>query len=85
MKAESHAEHTGAEAHVVVDPVRRTAVVAESRHMSAYPDPDICQIIKIPGLRIWFVLIKWRSPVDSYAAQDEAEQNWHIQPVAPSH
>jgi hypothetical protein len=63
MKAESQGEHAGTEAYVVVDPIRRTAVLVQSRHMRAYPYTDVRQRIDNPGQWIWFVLIHRRCPL----------------------
>ena len=60
MKAESQREHAGAQAYVVVDPVRRTVVVMRCRHMRAYPGTDVRERIDIPAHWIWFVLIDRR-------------------------
>jgi hypothetical protein len=82
MKAQSRGEHAGTEAYVVVDPVRRTAVLVQPWYMCAYPDADVRQRIKIPGHWIWFVLIDRRCPINGQATQDEAQKDWHVQPVA---
>jgi hypothetical protein len=85
MKAQSHGEHAGTEAYVVIDPVRRTAVFMQSGHMRAYPDADVSERIKASCLRIWFVLIDRRCPINGHATQDEAKKDWHVQPVAAPH
>ncbi|MGB0124307.1 MAG: hypothetical protein WA419_09090 [Silvibacterium sp.] len=41
MKTQRHAEHPRPEADMVVNPVRRAAVMMQPGHMSAYPDTDI--------------------------------------------
>jgi len=46
---------------VVVDPVRRAAVLVQSGHMGAYPDTDVSKGIEIPGQGIRFVLIDWEA------------------------
>ncbi len=46
---------------MVVDPVRRAAVLVQSGHMGAYPDTDISKGIEIPGQGIRFVLIDWEA------------------------
>ena len=85
MKAQSHGEHAGTEAYVVVDPVRRTAVLVQSRHMRAYPYSDVRKRVDTPGQWIWFVRIDRRRPINRHATQDEAEKDWHVQPVAAPH
>src|SRR5215471_19083506 len=85
MKAYSRSEHAGTEAYVVIDPVRWTDVLVQSRHMSAYPDTDVGERIKASRLRIWFVLIDRRCPINGQATQNEAEKNWHVQPMAAPH
>jgi len=82
MKAQSQGKHAGTEAYVVVDPVRRTAVVMPCRHMHTYPDTDVCERIEVPGPWIWSVLIDRRCPINGHATQDEAQKDWHVQPVA---
>src|SRR5579864_108169 len=85
MKAQSRGEHAGTEAYVVVDPVRRTAVLVQPWYMRAYPDADVRQRIKIPGHWIWFVLIHRRCPINGQATQNEAQKDWHVEPVAAPH
>jgi hypothetical protein len=51
--------------------------------MRAYPDADVRKRINASRLKIWFVMIDRRCPVNGNAAQDEAEKDWHVQPVAP--
>ncbi|MGC1785599.1 MAG: hypothetical protein WA718_02585 [Terriglobales bacterium] len=74
MKAQSHGEYAGTEAYVVVNPVRRTAVMMQSWYMRAYPYTDVRQRIEILGHWIWFVLIDRRCPINRHAAQDEARR-----------
>ena len=57
----------------------------QAGHVSAYPNADVREIVEVAGLRIWRVLIDWRCPVNGYSANDEAEKEWHIQPMTPSH
>jgi hypothetical protein len=85
MKAQSHGEHARTEAYVVVDPIRRTAVLVQPRYMRAYPDAEVRQRIEIPGHWIWFVLIDRRCPINGHATQDEAQKDWHVQLVAAAH
>src|SRR5215472_3535061 len=85
MKAQCCSEQAGTEAYVVVDPVRRTAVLVQPRDMRAYPDTDIRKPSGIPGHWVWFVLIDRRCPINRHAAQDEAQKDWHVQPVAAPH
>src|SRR5262249_52491052 len=85
MKAESRGEQAGTEAHVVVDPLRRTAVLVQPGYMRAYPDADVRERIEVPGQWIWCVLIYGRCPVNGHATQDEAQKDWHGQPVAAPH
>ena len=82
MKAESRGEQARTEAHVVVDPVRWTAVLRHPWYMRVYPYTDVPKRIDIPGQSIGFVLIDGRGPIDGYATQDEAQKDWHVQPVA---
>src|SRR5580692_11222485 len=85
MQTQSQRQHARAKAHVVVNPVGWTAVVMQSRHMGAYPDSNIRRHIEVSGIRIWLVLIDRRGPVNGDAAENEAEKDWHIQPVTPAH
>ena len=85
MNPEGWGEHARSEAYVVVDPVRRTAVMMQPRHMRAYPDADVSERIEASRLRTWFVFVDWRCPVNGYATQDEAKKDWHVQPVAVPH
>src|SRR5215471_6426301 len=85
MKAQSRGEHAGTEAYVVVDPLRRTAVLAQPWYMRAHPDTDVSKGIATPGPGIWFVLIDRRCPINGHAAQDEAQKDRHVQPVAAPH
>src|SRR2546428_6583383 len=85
MKAQSHGEHAGTEAYVVVDPLRRTAVLVRSGHMRAYPDTDVRERIDVSRQWIWFVLIDRRCPISGHATQDQAQKDWHAQPVAAPH
>ena len=82
MKAQSQGKHAGTEAYVVVDPVRRTAVLVQPWHMRADPDTDVRKKIEIPSQWIWSVLIDRRCPINGHATQDEAQKDWHVQPVA---
>src|SRR5713226_3116074 len=74
MKAQCHGEHAGTEAYVVVDQVRRTAVLVQPWYMRAYPDTDVRERIDIPAQWIWFVLIDRRCPVNGHTTQDEAQK-----------
>ena len=85
MKTKSHGEHAGTEAYVVVDSVRRTAVLVRPRYMRTYPYTDVRHRIGIPGQWIWFVLIDRRCPINRQATQDQAQQDWYVQPVAAPH
>src|SRR6516225_3797327 len=85
MKTQSHGEHAGTEAHVVVDPVRRTAVVVQPWYVRAYPTTGVRKRIEIPSQWIWLVPVDRGCPVNGQAAQDEAQKDWHVQPVAPPH
>ncbi len=78
MKAQSHGEHAGTEAYVVVDPLRRTAVLVRSGHMRAYPDTDVRERIDVSRQWIWFVLIDRRCPVNGHTTQDKAQKDWHV-------
>jgi len=40
---------------------------------------------EIPGHWILFVLIDRRCPTNGQVTQDEAQKNWHVQPVAATH
>jgi len=53
--------------------------------MRAYPDADVSERIKASRLRIWFVPIDRRCPINGYPTQDEAQKDWHVQPVAAPH
>jgi hypothetical protein len=70
---------------VVVDPVWPTAVLVQPWDVRAYPSTSVRKRIGIPGLRIWFVLLNRRCPIDGHASQDEAQKDWHVQPVAAPH
>src|SRR5882724_770994 len=83
MQAQSYRQHARPEAHVVVNPIGRAAVVMQSGHMTASPDSNIRGNIYASRNRIWFMLIDGRSPVDRDAAQNKAENDRHIQPVTP--
>src|SRR5712671_4572478 len=85
MQTQSQSQHARSEAHVVVNPVGWAAVVMQSGHMGAYPDSNIRRHIEVSRIRIWLVLIDRRSPVNRDAAENEAEKDRHIQPVAPTH
>src|SRR6266403_772556 len=85
MQAQSYRQHARPEAHVVVKPVGWTAVVMQSGHVAAYPDSDIRRHIDASRIRIWFVLIDGRSPVNRNAADNKAEKYRQIQPVTPPH
>jgi len=85
MEAQSCGEHAGAEAYVVVDPVRRAAVLMQPGYMRANPDADVSERVKGSRLPIWFVLIDRRCPINGDAAQDQAQKDWHVQPVAAPH
>ncbi len=85
MKAQSRGEHSGTEVYVVIDPIRRSAVLVQPGHMRAYPDTDVRKRIEIPRYWIRFVLIDRRGPINGHATQDEAQKDWHVQPVAAPH
>src|SRR6516164_2045412 len=85
MKAESRGEQAGTETYMVVDPVRRIAVLVQPWYMRAYPYTDVRKRIDIPGQWIWFVLVDRRRPIDGQATQDETEKDWHVQPMAAPH
>jgi hypothetical protein len=85
MKAQSDGEHAGTEAYVVVDPVRRIAVMMQPWYMRAYPSTSVGNRIEIPGHWIWFVLVDRRCPINGHATQGEAQQDWHVHPVAAPH
>src|SRR5690348_7569353 len=85
MKTQRHCEHAGSKANVVVEPVRRTAVMMQSGNMRAYQFAEVRKRIDISGHWIWFVLINRRGPIDGQATQNEAEEDWHVEPVAASH
>src|SRR3984957_11893786 len=85
MQAQSQPQHAWPKAHVVVNPVRWTAVMMLSGHMSAYPDSNIRRYIEVSRIRIWLVLIDRRGPVNGDTAQNKAENDRHIQPVTPAH
>ncbi len=54
-------------------------------YMRAYPSTDVHKRIDIPGQWIWFVLIDRRCPINGHATEDEAQKNWHVQPMAAPH
>src|SRR5229473_4590149 len=85
MQTQSHGQHARTEAHVVVSPIRWAAAVMQSGHVAAYPDSNIRRHIDASRIRIWFVLIDGRCPVNRDAAQNKAEKDRHIQPVTPPH
>src|SRR5580698_6342159 len=85
MQTQSRGQHIRPEAHVVVNPVWRTAVMMLSGHMCAHPDTDVREIVEVASLWIRRVLIDRRSPVNRDATQNEAKKDRHIQPVTPSH
>src|SRR5215471_8735003 len=85
MNAESSSEHAGTEAYVVVDPVRRTAVLVQPWYMRAYPDADVSERIIASRLRIWFVPVDRRCPINGQSTHDDAEEDWHVQPVTTPH
>ena len=70
---------------MVINPIGWAVVVMQPWHMGAYPDSNIRRHIEVSGNRIWLVLIDRRTPVNRDAAQNEAEQDRHIQPVTPAH
>src|SRR5258705_10807758 len=57
----------------------------QSWHVAAHPDSNIRRHIDVSRIRIWFVLIDGRSPVDRNAADNKAEKYRQIQPVTPPH
>src|SRR6267154_1738538 len=81
MQAQSHSQHARTEAHVVVNPIGWAAVVMQSGHVTAHPDSNIRGRIYASRIRIWFMLIDGRSPVNRNATDNEAEKDRHIQPV----
>jgi hypothetical protein len=85
MNPESHGEHAGTEAYVVVDPVGRVAVLVQPWDMSAYPDANVSERIKSSRLWIWSVFINRRCPINGDATQDKAQKNGDVQPVAAPH
>src|SRR5215467_2501988 len=85
MKSQSRSEQSRTEAYVVVDPVRWIAVLVQPWHMRAYPYTDIRKPVGISGQCIWFVMIDRRCPINGQATQDEAQKDWHVQPVAAPH
>src|SRR6266851_10180720 len=85
MQAQSHSQHARTEAHVVVGPIRWAAAVMQSGHVAAYPDSNIRRHIDASRIRIWFVLIDGRCPVNRNAADNKAEKYRQIQPVTPPH
>src|SRR6266403_6173737 len=85
MQAQGKRQHARTEAHVVVNPIRWAAVVMQSWHVAAHPDSNIRRHIDVSRIRIWFVLIDGRSPVNRNAADNEAEKYRQIQPVTPPH
>src|SRR6266436_3927298 len=54
-------------------------------HVAAHPDSNIRRHIDVSRIRIWFVLIDGRSPVNRDAAGNKAEKYRQIQPVTPPH
>src|SRR5580700_11065727 len=85
MQAQGGRQYARPKAEVVVNPIRWTAAMMESGRMGAYPDSNIRRHIEVSCVRIWLVLIDRRGPVNRDATQNEAEKDWHIQPVAPAH
>jgi hypothetical protein len=85
MEAQSHSQHAGAKAYVVVDPVRRIAVLMQLWYMRAYPNTNVRKRIEIPGQWIRFVLKDRRCPINGHATQKEAQKDWYVQPVAAPH
>ena len=81
MKTQSVGKHSGAETGVVVDPVRRVRVMVQPGYVSTNPNTCVSQVIEATGRRIWIVLINGRSPVDRYAAQNQAEKERNGKPV----
>jgi hypothetical protein len=67
MKAQSRGEHAGTEAYMVVDPIRRTAVLVQPWYMGAYPDAEVSERIEASRLRISVVLIDRGCPINGYA------------------
>src|SRR5215472_9942819 len=70
MQAQSHGQHARTEAYVVVGPVRRTAVLVQPWYVRAHPNADVRKGIKASRLRIRFVPIDRRCPINRYATQD---------------
>src|SRR5215467_13015571 len=85
MKTQSHGKQARTEAYLVVDPIRRTAVVVQPWYMRAYPYTEIRKRINASCQRIWFVMIDRGCPVNGQPAQDDAQKDWHVQPMAPPH
>lgn len=85
MKAQSHGEHAGTEAYMVVDPVGRTAVLVQAWYMRANPSTGVRNRVETPGHWIWIVLIDRGCPINGHTTQDEAQKDWHVQPVAAPH
>src|SRR5712692_9097333 len=53
--------------------------------MRANPDADVSERVKASRLPIWFVLMDRRRPISRHATQDQAQKDWHVQPVAAPH
>src|SRR5215471_13785709 len=83
MKAQSHGEHAGTEAYMVVDPVAGNAVLLQPWNMRANPSTGVRNRVETPGHRIWIVLIDGGCPINGHATQDEAQKDWNVQPMAP--
>ena len=81
MKTQSEGKHRGAQTAVVVDPVRRILVVVQPGYVSTNPDSGVSEVIEAAGRRIWIMLINGRSPVDRYAAKNQAEKERNGKPV----
>src|SRR5258707_66432 len=85
MESQSESQTARPQAHMVINPIWRAIVVVQPGHMGAYPDSNIRRHIEVSGKGIWLVLIDRRTPVNRDAAQNEAAQDRHIQPVTPAH
>jgi hypothetical protein len=55
-----------------------------TRDIGANPDSDIRCHIEVSRIRVWLVLIDWRSPVNGNATQNKAKKERPVQPVTPT-
>ena len=70
---------------MVVDPLRRIAVLVQPRNMRAYPSTRVSERIGAAGNSIRVVMVDRRCPINRYATQDETQKNGHVEPVAAPH